>query len=244
MPKDHSTLTLKVYVVGCVLGVSAGWLGAFGVDRCGSQVERPQPASAKEVKPLERQPWTTSRITGAPEPPPPFRVERIFPKLKFHQPVDMTCMPGGDRLFIVEQAGKVYSFPAKSDVEKADSFLDLAGDFKSLVPHPQSKGIAPSYGLVFHPNFAENRECFVTYGLAAKEGPPLKDGGRLSRFKVSGTDPPRCDPASEEVILTWLEGGHMGSAMAFGPDGMLYVSTGDAGPASPPDEQQYRAGRG
>src|SRR5258708_1564345 len=31
----------------------------------------------------KRMPWTTSRVTGSPEPPSPYRTERIFPKLKF-----------------------------------------------------------------------------------------------------------------------------------------------------------------
>jgi putative heme-binding domain-containing protein len=218
--------------------LAGAWL-LVGSDEGASQetdkTVRKRPASSVTGA-LSRQPWTTSRIKGAPEPPPPFRVEHVFKKLTFILPVDMTRMPGAERLFVVEQAGKIFSFSAKADAGQGDLLLDLAADFKSLVPHPQAKGISAAYGLVLHPNFAENRECFVTYGLAAKEGPPLKDGGRLSRFKVTSLDPPRCDPKSEEVVLTWLEGGHMGSAMAFGPDGMLYVTTGDAGPAAPPDE--------
>ena len=31
----------------------------------------------------KRVPWTTSRLTGTPEPPPPYRIERAFPKLHF-----------------------------------------------------------------------------------------------------------------------------------------------------------------
>jgi putative heme-binding domain-containing protein len=199
-------------------------------------------ARQDETTPRIRQAWTDSRITGSPEPAPPFRVERVFTKLAFHQPVDMRPMPHDNRLCVVEQTGKIYSFRNEPGVEQPALLLDLAADFAKLVAHPGAKGISSAYGLIFHPDFAKNRECFVTYGLASKSGTPLKDGGRLSRFKVTATNPPRCDPASEEVILTWLEGGHMGSALAFGRDGMLYVSTGDAGPAAPPDEMQTGQG--
>src|SRR5207237_2406035 len=49
------------------------------------------------------------------------------------------------------------------------------------------------------------------------------------------TDPPRVDPASEKVVLTWLAGGHNGGCLEFGNDGYLYVSTGDGGDSSPAD---------
>src|SRR5262249_50758590 len=39
-------------------------------------------------------PWTTSRITGSPDPPPPYRIERAFPKLTFKNPLLLTRAPG------------------------------------------------------------------------------------------------------------------------------------------------------
>ena len=73
----------------------------------------------------QRIPWTTSRITGSPEPPKPYLVERVFPELTFENPVELTPAPGSDRLFVLELRGKIYSFPNRNDVDKADLVVDL-----------------------------------------------------------------------------------------------------------------------
>ena len=47
---------------------------------------------------IERRiPWTTSRITGTPEPPPPYTIERVFGNLEFTNPVVLTNAPATDR---------------------------------------------------------------------------------------------------------------------------------------------------
>ncbi len=195
--------------------------------------DRKSDKKSNEAQPPVRRPWTTSRITGSPEPPPPYQVERVFPKLTFFRPVAMAPAGGTNRLFVIEHNCKILSFPNDQSVDHADLFVDLKADFKKLASNPTE--VSDVYGLAFHPKFAENRICFIAYTLAAKPGEPRPDGARVSRFKVTDSDPPRCDPASEEVLITWLGGGHMGSCLCFGPDGMLYISTGDAESPNPPD---------
>src|SRR6478672_4685889 len=139
----------------------------------------PLPARAQSV-PAHRPPWATSRITGSPEPPRPYVVERIFPSLTFDQPVELVAIPGTNRLLVLEVTGKIYSFEDRASDEQLSR--DLFADIKQRDPN-----FARLYGFTFHPRFTENRTCFVSYVL--KDRTP--DGSRVSRFKVTATDPPR-----------------------------------------------------
>jgi putative heme-binding domain-containing protein len=183
-----------------------------------------------------RVPWTTSRVVGSPDPPPPFQVVRTFPKLKFHHPLLLARPPVGDRLFVGEQEGVLYSFRDRPDA-RAELFFDLRKEIRTVHRLAGAKDVEAVYGLAFHPNFARNRQCFVCYTLRGKKPGQqnLEDGSRVSRFTVTRADPPRIDPASEEIVLTFLQGGHNGGDLHFGPDGMLYISTGDAASPNPPD---------
>src|SRR3954451_2127958 len=71
--------------------------------------------------------WTTSRITGAPEPPRPYIAEPVFPSLKFEQPLELVAVPGTNRLVMLELGGKIYSFanwPEDASVG-TDLFADI-----------------------------------------------------------------------------------------------------------------------
>src|SRR4051812_11505811 len=78
-----------------------------------------------------RVPWTTSRVVGSPDPPPPFKVVRAFPNLKFRHPLLIARPPKGDRLFVGEQAGVLYSFPDRPGA-RADLFFDLRKELKTV----------------------------------------------------------------------------------------------------------------
>src|SRR5262249_17332283 len=103
---------------------------------------------------------------------------------------------------------------------------DLFGDIKDRDP-----AFTKLYGFAFHPRFAENRYCYISY--VTQNGTP--DGSRVSRFQVTAADPPRLIPDSEEIATRWTGGGHHRAHLQFGPDGYLYISTGDSGNSFPPD---------
>jgi putative heme-binding domain-containing protein len=199
-------------------------------------------AARPDAPPAGRKPWTASRVVGRPEPPPKYRAAVAFPNLKFDHPLLVTHVPGTDRLTVGEQGGKLFTFPNRPDA-RAEPFADLPRELKRIHDHPGAKGFDSLYGLAFHPRFPAVRECFVCYTLSGKKGQTgpfqheknLPDGSRVSRFRVTDADPPRLDPASEEIVLTYLQGGHNGGDLQFGPDGCLYISTGDSTDPNPPD---------
>jgi uncharacterized repeat protein (TIGR03806 family) len=200
-----------------VVGVAASSMLLAAAISCAD--DAPESAVNRPFGIQERTPWTTSNIHGAPDPPAPYRTERVFEKLKFAEPLEMVSAPGSDRLFVVERYGKIYSFPNDPRVEQAELFLDLG---------------KVTYGMAFHPKFSENGFVYVTYITHPKN--ELPDGTHVSRFKIRSDDPLHCDPASEQLLLTWPSGGHNGGCLQFGPDGYLYVAVGDAGEIADPNE--------
>jgi putative heme-binding domain-containing protein len=165
--------------------------------------------------------WTTSRIHGSPEVPKPYIAEQVFTQVRMNDALEMIPMPGAGSFVSVERGGKIWSYP-----DKPEAAASLLIDLKAA--HPQMHS---AYGIAFHPQWKTNGQIFLAYAY----GENVPDGTKLSRFKLSQQEPPVLDPQSETVLLTWQSGGHNGASVQFGPDGMLYISTGDATAPSPPD---------
>src|SRR5262245_36087514 len=79
-----------------------------------------------------REAWTTSRIKGSPEPPKPFRVERVYTNITFVNPLDAGTIPGTRRLVVVEQRGKLWTLEDEN-AREADLFADLREYDKEVV---------------------------------------------------------------------------------------------------------------
>ncbi len=133
-----------------------------------------------------------------------------YPKLTFNQALEISPVPGKKAWVVAERYGKIYTFD--SDPEKADKKLVL--DVGRVV-----------YGIALHPDFQKNGYLFVSNIPNPDKDEP--EGSRVSRFEVKDRDKMEADPKSEKIILTWPSGGHNGGCLRFGPDGYLYLATGD-----------------
>lgn len=147
-------------------------------------------------------------------------------KSGFKAPVFVTSPPGDfKRLFVVEQRGSA-GISNRADIR----IMDL--ETREIYPQPfltispvATGGEEGLLGLAFHPNFANNK-LFFTYNTNAAGNNILRS------WRVSSSDPNRADPQSEALIMTLqhpVESNHNGGWIAFGPDGYLYVGTGDGG---------------
>jgi len=173
-----------------------------------------------------RVPWNTSKIQGSPEPPPLCRVERMFPRLAFLDPVDFVWESRSARYWVLEHNGALHSFRDQPDPAATDPAGDIATS-----PDGGKRPFKQALGFTFHPGFATNRFVYLAYQTEEATA----DGSRVSRFRMVDAVPPRLDLGSELPLIFWRGGGHNGCSLKFGPDGMLYISTGDSEAPEPPD---------
>ncbi len=162
--------------------------------------------------------------------PTSFSLEEAFPYLKFSNPVDLQSpRDGTNRLFVVEQQGRIIVFERNRNTTTKKTFLDIT----DRVAWGGEMGLL---GLAFHPQFSSNGYFYVNYTA----NNPRRTV--ISRFKVSQLNPDSADKNSELILLTFLQpySNHNGGCIAFGSDGYLYIATGDGGSAGDPQNNSQR----
>lgn len=130
------------------------------------------------------------------------------------------------RLFMVQQAGKIFVCDSLG-VKNLTPFLDLTGICTNPASTGDERGLL---GMAFHPDFKNNGYFYVNYTAIS--------GGAttIARYSVNATDSNLADLSSGTVLLSITQPftNHNGGSLRFGPDGYLYIGTGDGGSANDP----------
>jgi glucose/arabinose dehydrogenase len=143
------------------------------------------------------------------------------------RPLAMAWPPDGtNRLFVATQDGFVWV--VKDGAVLPDAMLDLRD-------RTQGGGEQGLLGIAVHPRHPEDPRVFVHF--TDKAGDTV-----VASYEVDPGNPDRLDPGTARDLLFVDQpyANHNGGALAFGPDGYLYVSLGDGGSGGDPHDNGQR----
>lgn len=129
---------------------------------------------------------------------------------------------GDERLFVAQQNGQIRIVDPTGQINPTP-FLTIS----NLIT---SSGEAGLLGLAFHPNYIENGYFYVNYSQSGTLAT------KIARYQVNPNNPDQALADSGTVLLTIEQpfSNHNGGCLRFGPDGYLYIATGDGGSAGDP----------
>jgi len=159
----------------------------------------------------------------------------------FNRPVDIASEPLTSYLYVVEQDGYIKITDNSGNIVIGD-FLDIETSVTG--PNDNYPGYDSELGLlsmVFHPRFDLTTAPYFYVNYTKSESNNRLETA-ISRFTVSETPNQNylsCDVNSEFIITTFRQpqSNHNGGDMAFGPDGYLYIASGDGGGSNDPDNR-------
>lgn len=156
------------------------------------------------------------------------KLERVFPNLTFNQPLAMLQAPGDDsRWFVLQKSDQGAATTASVRVFANSPSVATTSTFLSLTVNSSSEG--GLLGMAFHPQWATNRQAFVSYTA----GTPMVS--YVARY-TSNDNGATLAPATRQEIIRVNQpfDNHNGGHLAFGPDGFLYYGIGDGGSGGDP----------
>jgi glucose/arabinose dehydrogenase len=150
---------------------------------------------------------------------PAVRIEPVVEGLE--APLALEMAPGSDAFYVAEQTGRVR---VVEDGTVTGTFLDVR---ERMTAPRGEKGLL---GIAFHPEYDTNGRVYVRYSAPRREGTPSNFSHTevLSEFVAEGGTV-ALDTERTLLEIPEPQGNHNAGAVAFGPDGHLYVGTGDGG---------------
>lgn len=139
----------------------------------------------------------------------------------FTQPTAIAAVPDGSgRLLVLQQRGQIRI------VQNGAVSPELFLDWSSRVSCCGERGLL---GMAFPPGFTQKRYVYINYT-------DPQGASTIARVRLV-PDALRVDPGSEQVLLRIprTQANHNGGNIVFGPDGYLYIGTGDSGGAGDPE---------
>jgi hypothetical protein len=138
---------------------------------------------------------------------------------RLERPVDLVGVPGSDRIYVVEQVGRVRL------IEGGRLLHQPVLDIRRLVSRGNEQGLL---GIALHPRFEDNGLLFVNYT-------DREHATHVVRYRIAAGGR-AIDPGSRLEVLYVPQpySNHNGGQVLFGPDGMLYVPLGDGGAGGDP----------
>ncbi|ARN77744.1 hypothetical protein BST97_06890 [Nonlabens spongiae] len=135
-------------------------------------------------------------------------------------PVDIKSA-GDERLFIVEQVGLIKIIDLTTNSISPNAFLDIS----SLISTGGERGLL---SMAFPADYNISGKFYIYYT-------DTTGSSVISQYSVSNQDPNQADP-NGSVILTYTQpfANHNAGCMQFGPDGFLYIASGDGGSGGDP----------
>lgn len=210
-------MTRNLLNAACLIGLLAACNG--GAAAPADRASEPATSTAAADNPA------TTRTPGQPFARTPIA--------QFQQPWAMTFLPDG-RLLVTQQTGEL-------------KLLDLdSGDIGTIsgVPEVDYGGQGGLGDVVLHPDFADNSLVYLSY---AEAGEGDTRGAAVARGTLTLDD--RGGGALSDVEVIWRQvpkvagRGHYGHRLAFGPDGMLWISSGERQKFDPAQDMQSNLGK-